>query len=159
MFFSFRPPSTPGAELPSPCPIPTSLPSVAVARSNVARPQLSQYVMASPQTKLDGIGSGTPTLAASPRMSPAGELAAGMFPQHSEEISGWKFDLFFFLSQYKWGETGNIPCGTIGYQRPPLTTPCCSDIHQAGWEVWSLLLFHNLNGVLCCLDWKTCGGL
>lgn len=34
------------------------------------------------------------------------------------------------LSQWKWGETGNIPCGTIGYHRPQRPLPV---VHRHEW--------------------------
>ena len=63
------------------------------------------------------------------RISPAWEPAARMgctffFSQHQSCCGNlWVEIRHSFLSQWKWGETGNIPYGTIGYQRPQWPLP------------------------------------
>lgn len=71
-----------------------------------------------------------------PHMSPAWEPTGRNFSQRSTRFycgNLWveiQHFFFFFLAQWTWGATGNIPCGTIGYQKSLMTTPCSSDMNE-----------------------------
>lgn len=60
-----------------------------------------------------------------------------------------------FLSQWKWGETGNIPCGTIGYQRPQWPLPVGHG-HESGSNRLHNRLCRGLTVAFSFTTWIKC---
>lgn len=60
-----------------------------------------------------------------------------------------------FLSQWKWGETGNIPCGTIGYQRPQWPLPV-GHRHESGSNRLHNRLCRGLTVAFSFTTWIKC---